>query len=139
MEVQQQLIVQILRWVGSLESAEEWTDRAVQVRPAREDVPFVLQERSARGVGGAAGLLPPEVAEVVIALQRTMFAPGTGTWITGMFTVTADGKGDARFNYDEQPRDPETGGPAMGPEDVRDHLQQFPRDLDKTPEWMRAA
>lgn len=139
MEDQRDLVVAILRWLSSLESPEEWNQRALEVRPAREDVPYALQERSERGEGGAGGLLPPEVADTVIALQRSMFVADKGTWITGLFTVTGDGKGDAKFNYDQQPVDPETGGPAMGPEDVHDHLQQFPRSAERTPEWMASV
>jgi ribosomal protein L24E len=74
------------------------------------------------------------LADSVAELRAVMHAPGAGTWFAMTLTVTATGRAETTFSYDDEPRFSLPPGPEAY---VRD-LERFPRDVDKQPAWLRA-
>jgi hypothetical protein len=66
-------------------------------------------------------------------LRRVMSKPEAGTWFTGVFTVTAGGKLNARYDYDHEP---ELG--SFAAEAYRADFDEFPRTPKNTPDWLAA-
>jgi hypothetical protein len=66
-------------------------------------------------------------------LRRVMHKPGAGTWFTGVFTVTAEGKLTAQYDYDHEP---ELG--SFAAEAYRADFDEFPRTPENTPDWLAA-
>jgi hypothetical protein len=139
-EARQQLTTGLLRWLLSLESPDVWTRRQLTVQPlASGQVRYQLIESSEDGVHRETDLLADGVAEAVRTLQQYMYSPTGGAWVTAELVVTAEGQGDAQFNYDAEPQIPGPDGApgGMSDEDVAAHLQTFPRPSVATPGWMQ--
>ena len=139
-EARQQLVTGLLRWLISLESEQSWTERALTVLPqASGRVRYALRETRADGEHTESDLLPEGVAEAVRTLQQYMFTPTGGAWVSAELSVTATGQGDARFNFDEEPRLPGADGSpvVLSADEVAAHLQTFPRPDTAVPAWMR--
>ena len=66
-------------------------------------------------------------------LRKAMYRPGSGTWFTAVFTVTATGKMSASYDYDNEP---ELGHFAA--EAYRADFDEFPRTPENTPAWLAA-
>lgn len=133
--VQQQKVKALMRWIRDVEGEPDWEARRLFLKPLTHGVEFVLQEKSSRGTGQAGGILPPEQAEDALELQRTM-ANDEGSWLDAMLTLTNSGTGDARFNYENEPPPlaSETGYPV---EELRAHLDAYPRTDEALTDWMR--
>jgi hypothetical protein len=139
-EARQQLVTGLLRWLISLESDQDWTRRVLTVLPQPSGrVPYSLRETSESGERSESDLLPDGVAEAVRTLQQYMFTPAGGAWLSAELSVTSTGQGDARFNFDEEPRLTGQDGTEVGlaPDEVAAHLQTFPRPESAVPAWMR--
>ncbi|GGC97119.1 hypothetical protein GCM10011512_25160 [Tersicoccus solisilvae] len=74
-----------------------------------------------------------EVDDAVDDLRAAMYRPGSGTWFSAVLTVTAAGKADASYNYDDEPTWPFPVDPQVYATD----LEAFPRDDAHLPEWLR--
>lgn len=135
-EVQREKVTTLLQWLGGLDSGRDWTQRTIELMPTTDGIQFAVAEESPAGPGGESGILPPEVSEEALALQRSMYKPGAGTWVTATLSITSSGSGDAHFNYNDVPNDGQ-GGSLLSPADVAAHLQAFPREPDATPAWMK--
>lgn len=138
-EARQQLVTGLLRWLLSLESSEPWTERRISVQPmASGQVRYELVELADTGEHREADVLSEGVAEAVRTLQQYMYSPTGGAWVSADLSVTAEGKGDAKFGYDDEPTVPGPDGvPGMSDEEVAAHLQTFPRPATALPGWMR--
>ena len=137
MEIQQDKVRTILSWLAGLDSGRHWTERTIEVMPTTDGVSFGVAEEAEEGPGGQSGELPPGIASEVYDLQRAMFRPNGGTWVTAQLQVTSTGSGDARFNYTDQPTTPD-GEPILSPADIAAHLKAYPRPAEATPDWMRS-
>jgi hypothetical protein len=139
-EARQQLVTGLLRWLISLESEQAWTQRVLTVLPQSSgQVRYALRETRADGEHSESDLLPDGVAEAVRTLQQHMFSPSGGAWVSAELSVTSAGQGDARFNFDEEPRlaGPDGSSVGLSTEEVAAHLQTFPRPESAVPAWMR--
>jgi hypothetical protein len=139
-EARQQLVTGLLRWLLALDSPATWTERLLTVQPmASGEVRYELTERREDGEHKEADVLSEAVAESVRTLQQYMYSPTGGAWLTADLSVTSAAKGDARFNYDQEPEVPAPGGGRGGMSDgeVAAHLQTFPRPSEAMPGWMR--
>lgn len=71
-----------------------------------------------------------ETEDACVALRKSMYQAGVGTWYNAAFTVTPDGVLESEFDYD---------APPFPGEDVTDLLLQdqerFPRDQEHLPDW----
>lgn len=140
-EARQQLVTGLLRWLISLESEIAWTSRVLTVLPVSSgQVRYTLRETREDGEHIESDVLPDGAAEAVRTLQQYMFSPAGGAWVSAELSVTATGQGDARFNFDEEPRlDGPHGSVGLSPEEVAAHLQTFPRPEPAVPAWMRGS
>ncbi|MFC5336903.1 agglutinin cell wall attachment protein [Leucobacter denitrificans] len=88
------------------------------------------------GTSGYA-LEPREASKLVRELREVMYRPGTGTWFSALWTLTKDASGvvsaDVSFNYDEEPDWSRPIDPGLYGIDLED----FPRDEDHIPVWLR--
>jgi hypothetical protein len=85
--------------------------------------------RQAKAVRGA------DLRKAFMALRRLFYQPGKGTWFTAEFTLTQEGHFSTDFDFDNEP---DWKIPAGAVAYARD-LQDFPRDSEHTPEWLRSA
>jgi hypothetical protein len=141
-EARQQLVTGLLRWLISLESDQSWTQRVLTVLPQPSgQVRYSLREVSDAAERSESDVLPDGVGEAVRTLQHYMFSPAGGTWVSAELSVTSAGQGDARFNFDEEPRlpSPDEAETGLTPEEIAAHLQTFPRPESAVPAWMRRA
>ncbi len=141
-EARQQIVTGLLRWLFSIESGEPWTERVLTVQPmASGEVRYELVERREGGDYREANVLTEGMSEVVRTLQQYMYSPTGGSWLTAELSVTSAGKGDAKFNYDDEPGVPgPDGAPAgMSAEEIAAHLQTFPRPSGAVPAWMHRS
>jgi hypothetical protein len=142
-EARQKLTTGLLQWLLSLESGEPWNERLLTAQPmASGQVRYLLTERRADAAYLKTDMLDESIAELVRMLQQYMYTPTGGAWVTAELSVTTEGKGDARFNYDDEPQLPGPDGVAassMPAEEIARHLQTYPRPANATPEWMRAG
>ncbi|MEH0110213.1 hypothetical protein V6N00_10920 [Tersicoccus sp. MR15.9] len=74
-----------------------------------------------------------ELSDAIGELRQLMYRDGAGTWFSARFTVTAEGKADASYNYDDEPGWDFPPDPQIYATD----LQAFPRDDAHVPEWLR--
>lgn len=74
-----------------------------------------------------------DVPPLLKALRAAMYRPGYGTWFSAVVTVTAAGKLDASYNYDDEPAWFYPVDPGSYAADMR----EFPRDDAHIPEWLR--
>jgi hypothetical protein len=77
--------------------------------------------------------VPDSIDSAAVRLREAMFTPGAGTWFSMTMTVTADQQMDATYNYDELP----VGDFEFAPEEFVRDLEDFPRDDENIPEWLR--
>lgn len=81
----------------------------------------------------SAETLPPSLLDRFAELRRRAHRPGRGTWISVVVELEPD-RTRVRYNHDEEP-----GWIAARPtsQDWVDELEQFPRDPDHVPAWLR--
>ena len=70
---------------------------------------------------------------VLKELRAAMAEPGKGAWFTAVAQLTADGRMTWDFDYDHEP---EWFTPAS-PLHYLQEQEEFPRDAEHTPDWMR--
>ena len=82
-------------------------------------------------------LAPREATSLVRELRELMYRPGAGTWFSATWTLTKDASGqvsaNVSFNYDEEP----TWGDPIRPFNYALDLEDFPRDDEHIPGWLR--
>lgn len=88
--------------------------------------------------GTFASAFPPRVATKLLKeLRSVMYRPGAGTWFSSTWTLTKDASGrasaDVSFNYDEEP----DWDPPIRPFNYALDLEDFPRDEEHIPAWLR--
>ena len=85
--------------------------------------------------GGA--FIPHEASDLLEELREVMYSRGVGTWFSATFCVTREGSGEtsakASFNYDEEPK----WNFPVDPVQYAVDLEDFPRDEENTPDWLR--
>ncbi len=74
--------------------------------------------------------MPDDARRTLRTMRRAMYRPGVGTWFTATFTVGADGRFAAEFDYDTEPS--HTFDPASWAADA----QRFPRAPAHIPAWL---
>ncbi|GAB2476037.1 antitoxin YezG family protein [Jatrophihabitans fulvus] len=84
---------------------------------------------------GRVPVLPElDVQDAAEELREAMYRPGAGTWFSATFTVTREGRMDADFDYDTEPRWDE----GVPDEWFSKDLERFPRDDANRPDWLKA-
>ncbi|MGH3973952.1 MAG: hypothetical protein ACRDS9_11615 [Pseudonocardiaceae bacterium] len=82
--------------------------------------------------------VPLEVGDLQDDLRAVMYAPGSGTWLSATWVITDNGDeslhAEVEFNYDEEPA---WSSPVRAFNYALD-LEDFPRDEEAIPAWMRA-
>ncbi len=87
-----------------------------------------------RSNGRRQRVAPPQSASVGMRrLREGMYLPGKGTWYSARYTIQRSGKYRVDYNYDDEP---EFGFPPSASSYVLD-LQNFPRDDENIPDWLR--
>lgn len=90
-------------------------------------------EETRRGGATEATDIPVSVIGMVEKLRAGMYEQGKGTWYTLTYTITRPGSFKADYDYDNRPEF--TFYPAY--ETFVHDLQQFPRDDEHIPDWLR--
>ncbi|EGD42823.1 agglutinin cell wall attachment protein [Nocardioides sp. NPDC057772] len=80
---------------------------------------------------------PRRVSKLVKELRKLMYQPGGGCWYSAQWTVMDNGDGSldvrATFDYDDEPEWYEPIDPALYGLDLED----YPRDPENIPAWLR--
>lgn len=80
---------------------------------------------------------PRVVKDAAHDLRRSMYKPGSGTWLSMTLTITSAGNGwEATYNYDEKPVW-ELGEPSANA--YAQELYLFPRNEEHIPDWFKEA
>ncbi len=85
--------------------------------------------------GAHPAITPPQEAIDLLMRRRPLsYVPGEGTWFSARYVLEPPNRVAANFNYDGDPR----WSPPI-PADVWAHdLEEFPRDEEYLPDWLRA-
>lgn len=82
-------------------------------------------------------LAPRSTDDLLEELRELMYRPGAGTWFSATWTLTKDDadrvSADVSFNYDEEP----DWDPPIRPFNYALDLEDFPRDEEHIPGWLR--
>ncbi|WP_158879661.1 TNT domain-containing protein [Amycolatopsis anabasis] len=83
---------------------------------------------------------PPRLGELFAGLRSAMYAPGTGTWFQGTFTLDSASNFDFDFDADAEPlwRQPPNEGGRPTTRAFGVELALFPRDRKHVPPWLAA-
>lgn len=95
-----------------------------------------LSVRFSDGTSGEA--FPPREKRVLLReLREIMYSQGSGTWFSATFRVVREACGEtsanAWFNYDEEPE----WNFSVDPGQYAIDLEDFPRDEENIPDWLR--
>lgn len=89
------------------------------------------------GESGSA-FAPRDKSPLLDELREIMYTRGAGTWFSATFRVVKEASGEtsatASFNYDDEPEWNFPPDPGMYALDLED----FPRDEENIPDWLRA-
>ncbi|WP_344685562.1 hypothetical protein [Saccharopolyspora taberi] len=92
-------------------------------------------DMSGTTANGGALLMP--LPDGVVALMRTlrarMYEPGQGTWLSVHVTLRRGRAADFRFNFTDDPQ----WSPPVAPTVFSMDVEEFPRDPQHLPEWLR--
>ena len=88
--------------------------------------------------GTSGGAFPPlETSDLLDELRGVMYSQGSGTWFSATFRVVREESGEtsanASFNYDEEPE----WNFSVDPGQYAIDLEDFPRDEENIPDWLR--
>ena len=81
--------------------------------------------------------VPRETSDLLEELRDVMYSQGSGTWFSATFRVVREESGEtsanASFNYDEEPE----WNFSVDPGQYAIDLEDFPRDEENIPDWLR--
>ncbi|WP_147375245.1 hypothetical protein [Jiangella rhizosphaerae] len=122
-----------------LEAPEGWTRTVLEVSAAADRVAFVQRFMLAEGASSIRIELDDRERDVRLRraihdLRAAMHRPGTGTWYSAVFTLTAEGELTSEFDYDNPPFDG-----VVDEYDLNADHEMFPRDADHLPAWHLAS
>lgn len=78
-------------------------------------------------------LAPEAVTDTLEALRAVMYNEDSGTWMSALLTVNANGGVDGDFNYDNEP----AWSHELDPELYAQEMRRFPRPERTTPAWLQ--
>ena len=81
--------------------------------------------------------MPLETDDLLDELREVMYSRGSGAWFSATFRVAREASGEtsanAWFNYDEEPE----WNFSVDPVQYAIDLEDFPRDEENIPDWLR--
>jgi hypothetical protein len=99
-----------------------------------------LEVRAVTGEASVSLSAPAQLGQLFVRLRSAMYAPGTGTWFQGTFTLDAESRFDFDFDLDTEPswRVPPDGSAWPSADAHRAELRYFPREREHVPQWLAA-